>query len=359
MSSWSRELALLAASLVALVILPAIAFAADDEDDAEALLDQAMEARKSIKSLADLGEIIDLCQKSIDAGLKSPELARELMSSVLQQRALIYTQHLMTLADGAGADPNLAQQYPKILEAARNDVDRAIENDPEQIDSYMLLGRRTALPGGDKKDGIAALDKAAEMTEDRPTLLAKVLVARAGLREDGDDRLEDLNSALKADATNVDGLRARATILIAQDKLDEGLADLDGALAETTKMAHARVARAGVGATEEVRRSDRALDKAVDLQPRSAIAYAQRGRVRLAKEDAKEAIHDFDKALLLSPDNPQILLLRAGHINSTARTRRPWPTSKRSSRSPDSAQAQAPGGYSRQARAIFKTPSAT
>ncbi|MGE3410381.1 MAG: hypothetical protein AB7I37_26620, partial [Pirellulales bacterium] len=184
---FARVLNYAIASLVVAILSVGLPLRAGEEG--EELLDKALEAKKDIQSLDDLVELIDLCQQAIDAGLEDPALAKELLASSLQQRATVYAQHLASLIQGRAADPALAQQYPKILAATQADLERAVENDPELIESYLLLGQISGFPGGDKDAGMEALDKAVEMADNHAETLVKALMLRASLREEAEDRL--------------------------------------------------------------------------------------------------------------------------------------------------------------------------
>ncbi len=58
-------------------------------DEGQSLLNKAMEVKLEAESLADLNQVIKLCQEAIDTGLPDDDVkyAQELLASTLSQRA--------------------------------------------------------------------------------------------------------------------------------------------------------------------------------------------------------------------------------------------------------------------------------
>lgn len=92
----------------------------------------------------------------------------------------------------------------------------------------------------------------------------------------------------------------------------------DIALAEVTATLYREfpdvvaVYRSGLNQAGRQRVADAALDRVVKLRPQDAKAFLARHAYR-AKYNAPGAADDLDKALQLAPDDPQVLLVAAGH----------------------------------------------
>jgi tetratricopeptide (TPR) repeat protein len=299
-----------------LLIVPLALFASPAwaENEGQEDLDKAIEAQLSADNLDEISEVIDLCQSALDKGLadQDAEFAHQLLASTLMQRAGAISQAIL---QGAVGD---VRQYIQLHRAAIEDLNRVVEHDSEQTDAYVLLGRLHLLPGGDRKSGVAAMNKALARTTNDPPRQSQMLFLRGGLQDEPAQQLADFDAALALDEANLPARRARGLARFEQGQQEEGLADLDRAL--EIEPDHGPTLEVKGAALTQLGKLDEALavlDQALEANPRSASAYAQRGRVKIMKEQAADALIDLDKALLLTPDNPAVLLLRAGAYQMT------------------------------------------
>jgi tetratricopeptide (TPR) repeat protein len=292
---------------LALALLPAAPARAENEGQED--LDKAIEAQLSADNLDEISEVIELCQSALDKGLaeEDQKFAKQLLASSLMNRGGTIAQAIL---QGAVVD---VRQFVELHRAAVADLNRVVENDPDQPDAYVLLGRLHALPGGDRKAGVAALDQALKSVINDAEKQSQLLALRGTLQDDADARLADFDLALKLNEKNVGALRARGVARFDSGQHEAGLADLDAALKIEPDHAPTHEARgAALAALGKADDAVASFDQAIELNPRSASAYAQRGRVKMTQDKAVDAINDFDKALLLAPNNPTVLLLRAG-----------------------------------------------
>jgi hypothetical protein len=120
-----------------------------------------------------------------------------------------------------------------------------------------------------------------------------------------DHALAKFDEAIRRDPQNADLYVLKAKELLAQQRVDEALVELDVAVALGRGQSFSAYQTRGearllkndpAGALED-------FDRALDLEPASALAVRGRGECRLALKQYAEALADFDRALgLLPPD---------------------------------------------------------
>ena len=127
--------------------------------------------------MADLNQVIKLCQDALKAGLDEGDakFANELLASTLTQRAeLVCTG---TVRAARHAQPR--------AQACANGAGRTSKQtltiDSEQAEAQFLIGRLYAHLGQSEK-GLKALDEAVRLGQDDPPTQAKALVIRANLK---------------------------------------------------------------------------------------------------------------------------------------------------------------------------------
>jgi tetratricopeptide (TPR) repeat protein len=288
----------------------AAAFAAA-QDKGQADLDKAIEGKLTANSFEELGEVINHCQSALDLGLdaENTKFAKQLLAATLLQRASALSEAAVRTPP---TDQTTVQQFLQLRLMAVNDLERAVRHDPTQPESQYLLGRMHALPGGDRKRAMTALDEAIKLKGDDDSIQVRALVLRSTLQTDPEKRLADCNEAVKITPNSLEALRARATVLLEQNKVDEGIVDLDAALKLDPKHGGTyELKGAALAAQQKFPEALAALDKAVLLEPKNPAPLFQRARVHLAQDKAKEALADLDDALKLQPGNPTMLILRA------------------------------------------------
>lgn len=292
---------------VAIAVVPLTAHA--DNEGAE-YLDQALEAKLSAESLPELGKVIELAQKALEAGLdeENTDFAEGLLVSALMQRANVLG---VAIFQTAGSNPQVAQQLPRLIQVALSDVRTIIELDATQMEAHYLLGRILSLPGGDREAAREALTAALQLAE-IDDQRAKILTSRGDVQDDNDARIADYDQALEIDPTLLLALRHRGQANVESGDPEAGLADFDAALEinpDDPETLEARgVALGMLGRHEEAME---ALGKAIEIQPRFATAYIHRARLHIKQQQFEEAINDLDKSILVVTTNPLALVLRA------------------------------------------------
>jgi tetratricopeptide (TPR) repeat protein len=283
--------------------------AADDnaENPGQRDLDRAVEAKLSADGPQELGEVITLCQRALDKGLDeaNADFADKLLASALSQRGRMIAEIIF-------APPQPDPRWPQLRQMALLDLGRAIKHIPDQPEIYMLIGRLESLPGGDQKRALRAIEDAVRTAGDDSDLKFEALMLHAGLDDDPQARLKDLDQAARLKPEDPVPLRLRGSLKLAMGKRDEALADFDAAIKLDPKNAATYEIR-GL-ALAMLKRLDEARDSyahAVELAPKSPALLLQRAQVNYLTEKYAEAAADATQVLKIDPENPAALLLRA------------------------------------------------
>jgi tetratricopeptide (TPR) repeat protein len=290
--------------LVCLLVLAAGTARADD--DGQALLDKATEAKLAAENLADLNNVIKLSREAIAAGLDddNKKFAQELLASSLSQRAEMVCLELFERPVTPGRARNL-------LGMAMADLKETVQLNSEQPEAQFLLGRLYAHLGETEK-AIGALDEAVRLAETDPAAKSKALLIRANLKQDPAARQADYDEAVKLSPQDSNVLRFRGMHYMTQNNIELALADLNAAIALDPKDPETYEARGMAQAVAG--KLDDALEsynKAIELEPKSPSALTQRARVRAMKNDYPGAIADVEQSMKLRPGSVQALLLHA------------------------------------------------
>jgi tetratricopeptide (TPR) repeat protein len=300
--------------MIAVAAMLACGAARAAEDDAQATLDKAFEVKISAETVADLNEVIQLCEEALKGKLtdENTKLANELLASTLSQRAEIFC---LELFDRPVA-PNRAR---KLVQMAQADLEQTIKLDPDQAEAQFMLGRLYGYMGETEK-ALSALDAAVRMSDEDVPLKAKALMIRASLKEEPADRLADYDAAVKLSPHDPNALRLRGMFYLTQNNSEAAVADLSAAIELDPKDPDTYEAR-GI-AQSLAQKYDEALEsfnKAIELEPDSPAALTHRARIKAIKGDMPGALADVDHALKLQPGAIQALLMRAALLGSSGK----------------------------------------
>ncbi|MCE9605690.1 MAG: tetratricopeptide repeat protein [Planctomycetia bacterium] len=276
------------------------------EDKGQAELDAALDARISAKSFDDLEQVIKQTRKAIEKGLGPTNLmyAKKLLASVFYQRGETLGERVLEATD---FDPRVAQARV----AAVGDLSEALANDPDLSAAYVLIARLQLLPGGDIKQAKTMLDAAVKSKATDDETRAKALTLRSAFGSKPEERLADLDEAIRLNAGDAQTFRLRAAVKLSTNKAAEAVADFDEALLIAPTHAATHEARGlALAAQEKWEEAKKSLTRAAQLVPQSPAAILQRGRVSLLAGDTKSAIADAEAALKITPDMPEAILLR-------------------------------------------------
>jgi tetratricopeptide (TPR) repeat protein len=298
--------------LVCLALALACPAVRADENAGQSLLDKATETKLSAERVADLNEVIDLCQQAIKAGLDdtNKKFADELLASTLTQRAALICLELFERP----VTPNRAR---KLVQMALSDLEETIKLNTEQAEAQYLVGRLYAHLGQSEK-ALTALDAAVRLTENEPAARAKALLIRASAQTDAAKREADYDEAVKLMPRDPNTLRFRGMFHLSETKYDSALKDFEAALAIEPNDADTNEARGlALSMMEKYDEAMESFNKAIELNPDSAMAYVHRARVRSVQGDNASALTDAEKALKLQPGSIQARMLHAALLGAT------------------------------------------
>jgi tetratricopeptide (TPR) repeat protein len=276
-----------------------------DENAGQAKLDEATDLKLDANTIDALSTVITLCEEAMAAGLdeSNTAFAKELLSSSAFQRAQMTMQELVQ-----------SRISPQALRRARTkilaDLQKSIDNDPKMIDAYLMMARLRML-GQERKEAIAAIDKAIENATEDKRKLAEAYLVRSQIREDISDKLTDLQLSLQADSSNQEAWQARIALLITQDKFDEAYKDVQELLNRDEENIFA--IQAAVQCLVSLERIDEAIDllsKRVEAMPENADFRRVRARLYLQQKKDDLALEDLNKAIELNPQDVESMLMR-------------------------------------------------
>jgi tetratricopeptide (TPR) repeat protein len=269
-------------------------------------LDKATEAKVGARTLADLGEVIRLCDGALKKGLDpdNQRFAKTLLAATLVQRGSLVAKSIL---GGTGG-----RQWEDFRKTALADLERAVSLDPDQPEARLRLAQLHLLPRGDRKKAAVALDKAIELSKDEAGLRTQALVLRAGLQQDPKKKVADLDEAVRLSPDDAVILQGRALLHIQQENYKQALADLDALLKlQPEKSIVYDMKSAVLMRMKDFKQALAVTEQWQKLDP-SAVPLIQRARVHMAMPDADAALKDLDAAAAVEPKNLEVMLLRAG-----------------------------------------------
>lgn len=269
-------------------------------------LDEATDRKREARSPADLSKVMELCEEALEEGLDdgNSRLAKQLLSATALQRAQLLVQQLPRIAN----NPNALRQLRR--EVLR-DLDKAVENNPELAEAYLLQAKVQTLPGGSREQAMQSVNKAIELLEEQPVDQSKALILRAAMRENNEEKLADLAEAIEADTTNIEAWQGRIALQMAMGKLEEAVQDAEKMLEKDGSNMFALLA-----AVQSLTRLDKAeeaiglLTKRIEADAENGVLYRERGRAHLIQENDEAALADLGKAIELNNRDIEALILR-------------------------------------------------
>lgn len=307
MSSTRVSASLLACTLFALLASQASVAIAEDKglDD----LDKATDLQLQVKNLQDLDQVVQLAESAIEKGLdeENTEFAKQLIVSSLWQ-------HASQLAAAIFEQPRPHPQWRNIRELVTKDIDKLFKYDESFAEAHVMNAKLQALPGGDRDKAMKSIESAVKsyQEDDNAAELAKTFLLRAQLRKTPEERLADIDEAIKANPTSVEALQMRAAVHVDQGELDKAVTDFEELLKQNPDNVAVHQALATtLASTKEYDRAIEYLGKAIELAPENALSFAMRAEVYEAQEKYDEALADLTKALEVQPNNGGALLARS------------------------------------------------
>jgi len=292
--------------LVVLLVAGCLASSAWGQSAGRDDLDKATELQLKIKTMNDVGRVIELCESALKKGLdeNDTEFADELLVGALWQRAERFTRALF-------AQPP-RREWPRIRQLAMADLEKLLERNDDFGDAQLLVAKLQVLPRGDRQRALKAVNRALELFDDDQEKLSEAFVLRARMRDDPKQQLADLTKAIEADEGNTDAWQLRATYFIGQGKLDKAVEDFERLLEtdEENVVLHQAVAEALLN-LEKFDLALKHIERAIELAPQASGNYLLRSRIHENRNDLKAATADLGEALKIDPGDAGVLLARA------------------------------------------------
>ena len=317
-----------------------------DDDEPKKLegqedLDKAFLEKVNATSTRDLDKVAQLCESAIEKGLKpeAEQQAKQLWSAVLMD----YAKQLEAKIFGGAQD----RRWRLYRREALKRLKKVIEITPKKTDALVMSAKLNGLPGGNRAEARAAIEKAIEQITDDKTKLSEAIVVRATLAEDQDAVLNDLTQAIKIDDENITAIseRGRLFMRMAQNEKDEeeknkkfkmakedfkvwlSLDDENAPrhiavaeafrvlnrLEEATEIAELAAEKIDDDTRvftvlgqiylddDEEEKAIKALEKAIDIDRRNTNALALRASVFLQTDKLDAALEDADELIKLEP----------------------------------------------------------
>jgi len=295
----------LAAISLGLVAGPAATLAqnAGQED-----LDKATELQITAETLGELEQVIKLAETALDKGLDKgqTEFAKKLLGATL-------FQHAERSARSVFEQIPPSRNWRSIRDQGMKNLAKAKKFDPTLPDVYLLEAKFQALPGGETRDAIAALDEAIKLLKpkDQPKQLADAYVLRAQFLEDDERKLADYDEALKVQPKHVAARQARALHYLTKGENEKAIADFQKLLEQDADNPGviAELARALI-LNKKFDEAMKYCEEVIKLAPKATEGYKLRAQLRWIKEDTKGALEDLGEALSINPNDISGLLMR-------------------------------------------------
>jgi tetratricopeptide (TPR) repeat protein len=257
---------------------------AQDQNAGQAKLDEATGLKLQAESPADLGKVIELCEEALKAGLNEGDarLARQLLAASAFQRAQLFVQLLPRIAGNP-------RQLQKVRRDAMDDLEKAVENNPQLAEAFTLMAKLETLPGGDRTNAMESLNKAITILKDKPIDLSEAFILRAQLQEDVKKKIADLRSAIESDSTNSDAWQALIALQVATGSFQEAVEDAEKLLEKDENNEFAVLA--AVQSLLGLQKNDEAialLGKRIEKDPSNGTFYRARAGAYRAKTFGEE-----------------------------------------------------------------------
>ena len=323
--------------------------------------EEASKLRVTESTKESLEKVIELCRKALELGLDELDTAdaKKMLGAATFQKAQ------RTLEELSGARMP-ATRVTKITGQAMEDLEAAIEADPELVEAYVMKARIHLLrqeinKGGEALDmartKLQAMIDAGQSDPEVKKKLSEVIIMRSVSRQDVDERIDDLLKAIEADPENERAvqltveslvsvgrnqeaetivrkflesdpeneyaLRRLVLMLVQGEKLEDALGFLNEKIEKSpessvlyTLRGSLWLAKTSTGNPDPDQRSGWLAsgkadsDKAIELDAENLDAYLNRARICLALKDYEQAKKDVDYLQEKRPEIPDLTFLR-------------------------------------------------
>lgn len=276
------------------------------QNDGQAKLDEATEKKLDANTPEKLAEVIRLCEEALDAGLNegNQRIAKQVLAASALQLSQTLFQDLPAIASNRRA---LTIKRREIM----SNLEKAVANNPELSEAFLLLARLEAIPGGSREKAIDYMTKAIELLKDKPVDQSQAYLLRAAIQEDEAEQLADLKAAIEADPTNEAAWQTRLRMLIAVGKFEQARQDAESLLQNDPD--NRLALETAVDSLLQLRREADAialLNPRIEKDPENGDLRRMRGRAYALSDEDEKALADLNKAIELDPRDHQSLILR-------------------------------------------------
>ncbi len=318
--------------------------------------EKASRIRVTSDSKEAYSEVIELCQSAIAKGLDPVDApaAKKMLSTTALQRA----QATLEEVSGGRVQGN---RMARVTNEALKDLDIAVEADPKFAEALALKGRihvlRTELKKGLETltQAQSALEELLQSDKDNPeikTKLVEVLMTKALIRQDADEKIQDLMKAIEINPENERAVQQTVELLVNLGRFDQAQKAIEDFLQIAPENEYAirrlimlliqegnfqpaidllskkiesfpnnsvlRGLRANVLFVQFVGDDDQQIlqsaledcEKAIELDNKNLDAILTRAKVYLTLKDLDKSKKDIELLEAQRPDLPELALLR-------------------------------------------------
>ncbi len=263
------------------------------------LINLATDIKLNANSLLDLTKVISLCNKAEALGLDedSLEFARQLRVSAQLERGLSISQFFL--------DPDLEiAQLPQGWEGLRdnsiNDLETAVQENPEMAVAQLALGRLYMLANANEQAKVAFdLALASDDESSEAEVKAMALMYRSLLEPTNAEALKFVEKAIEFCPKGEPRLYSQyASYLLLCNRAEEALTQIDKAIELGPEFPKFKKIKAGVLAN--LKRYDEALaafDESLKGQENNVLAQVERARFLSMIDRPEESIESFTKLI--------------------------------------------------------------
>jgi tetratricopeptide (TPR) repeat protein len=290
--------------------------------------EEASKLRVTESTKESLEKVIELCKKALELGLDELDTAdaKRMLGAATFQRAQ------RTLEELAGARMP-ATRVTKITGQAMEDLEAAIEADPELVEAYVMKARIHLLrqeinKGGEALDmartKLQAMIDAGQSDPEVKKKLSEVIIMRSVSRQDVDERIDDLLKAIDADPENERAVQLTVESLVSVGRNQEAETIVRKFLESDPENEYAlRRLVLMLVQGEKMEEALSFLNEKIEQSPESSVLYSLRGSLWMAKASTgnpdpdqrsgwlASGKADSDKAIELDADNLDAYLNRA------------------------------------------------
>lgn len=285
--------------------------------------EKASRIRVTSDSKEAYSEVIELCQSALAKGLDPIDApaAKKMLATTALQRA----QATLEEVSGGRVQGN---RMARVTNEALKDLDMAVEADPKFAEALVLKGRihvlRTELKKGLETltQAQSALEELLQNDKDNPetkTKLVEVLMTKALIRQDADEKIQDLMKAIEINPENERAVQQTVELLVNLGRFDQAQKAIEDFLEISPENEYA-IRRLIMLLTQEgnFQPAIDLLSRKIESFPNNSVLRGLRANVLfvqfVGKDDQQilqSALEDCEKAIELDNQNLDAILTRA------------------------------------------------